>query len=131
MSAGRVVVAEAGGDASLSEPLVLPDLARLASQPNLSWTPLRPGVDIHVLYEEKDRGASAALLRYAPGASVPSHTHGGYEHIYVLSGSQIDARGVHHAGALVINPPGSRHSVVSPGGCLVLAIWERPVVFDH
>ena len=31
---------------------------------------------------------------------------------------------------LVINPPGSRHRVVSDDGCLVLVIWEQPVVFE-
>jgi len=31
--------------------------------------------------------------------------------------------------AVVINPPGTRHSVSSDEGCIVLAIWQAPVRF--
>ena len=39
----------------------------------LSFSSLRPGVDIHVLHESQD-GVRAAILRYAPGAVVPLGT---------------------------------------------------------
>jgi anti-sigma factor ChrR (cupin superfamily) len=94
------------------------------------WEPLRAGIDISRLYGDGQHGPAAALLRYQPGASVALHHHTGYEHIFVLAGSQRDHNGVHGAGTLVINPPGSRHRVVSDDGCLVLAIWEKPVVFE-
>ncbi len=93
----------------------------------LFWEPFRPGVDIYRLYGDGQTGPAAALLRYAPGASVPEHEHTGYEHIVVLSGSQQDIHGNHQAGTLVINPPGSSHRVVSDQGCIVLIIWEKPV----
>lgn len=99
------------------------------SMPELRWEPLRPGVDIHHLSRASDAGPAAALLRYAPGAHVPYHRHQGHEHIYVLDGSQRDERGTYAAGTLVVNPPGSGHSVSSPDGCLVLIFWERPVAF--
>lgn len=125
--------------ASLQHPLILQSLAiaqssRDANSPgvqprfaDLAWEPFRPGVEIYHLYQEPTPGPAAALLRYEPGASVPWHEHGGYEHIVVLSGSQVDAQGEHGAGTLVINPPGSRHCVSSPAGCVVLIIWEKPV----
>src|SRR5436189_1310 len=69
------------------------------------------------------------LPGYRPGARIPAHVHTGYEHIFIISGSQIDQRGSHVAGTLIINPPGSGHDVHSPEGCTVLAIWERPVQF--
>lgn len=94
------------------------------------FVPLRPGVEIAKLYEDPRTGASAAVLRYAPGARVPAHTHQGYEHILILEGEQCDARGCYQTGSLVINPPGSGHEVWSPAGCLALLIWERPVRFD-
>jgi anti-sigma factor ChrR (cupin superfamily) len=97
-----------------------------AAEDEIPWQPFRPGVEIHRLYGD-GTAASAALLRYQPGASVPLHVHTGYEHVFVLSGSQTDDRGTHPGGTLVINPPGSRHSVVSPTGCIVLVIWEKPV----
>ena len=108
--------------------LILKDLFNLsARKEELPWQPFRPGIDIYRLYEDDNGGASAALLRYQPGASVPEHDHTGFEHIFVLSGSQSDHNGEHQTGTLVINPPGTHHNVISQNGCIVLAIWEKPV----
>lgn len=93
------------------------------------FTELRPGVEIARLYQDEASGASAAILRYAPGASVPEHEHESYEHVLVLEGEQCDHRGVYGAGSFVVNPPGSRHAITSPKGCLALLIWVRPVRF--
>ena len=111
-------------------PFIIANVATMAAHPeSVPWRRLREGVEIHRLYGSSDAGASAALLRYAPGAFVPQHVHRGHEHIFVLTGSQSDERGHHRAGTLVMNAPGSRHSVSSAEGCIVLAIWEQPVVF--
>jgi anti-sigma factor ChrR (cupin superfamily) len=111
-----------------SRRIVLP-LEPDALRARKDFVPLRPGVDICVLYEDPSSGASTALLRYAPGARVAEHEHTGFEHIVVLEGSQKDERGEYGPGTLVINPPETRHSVESPGGCLVLIVWQRPVHF--
>jgi anti-sigma factor ChrR (cupin superfamily) len=110
--------------------LVFPDLATRSKEPDFPWTPLRPGIDIHRLYGDDARGPSAALLRYAPGAALPHHTHSGYEHVTVLEGSQVDQHGTYAAPCFIVNPPGSHHGVTSPGGCLVLVVWQEPVVFS-
>ncbi|MEM9266479.1 MAG: cupin domain-containing protein [Cyanobacteria bacterium P01_F01_bin.13] len=108
--------------------MILSDLFSLVDHPErLSWQPFRPGVAIYRLYGDGHQGPAAALLKYEPGAKVPEHVHGGYEHIIVLSGSQRDHQGSHTAGTLVINPPDSSHDVVSDEGCIVLIIWEKPV----
>lgn len=112
--------------------MILSDLFSLANHPErLSWEPFRPGVEIHRLYGNGNQGPAAALLKYEPGASVPRHDHTGYEHIIVLSGAQRDHQGNHGAGTLVINPPDTSHDVVSDGGCIVLIIWEKPVVIKE
>jgi anti-sigma factor ChrR (cupin superfamily) len=113
------------GDASL----VWMNMLEATRRPEFSWSPLRPGVDQHVLYGGGADQASAAILRYAPGARVPYHRHVGHEHIYVLAGSQRDERGTYRAGAFIVNPPGSSHDVTSDDGCTVLIVWERPVAF--
>ncbi|MCC7376689.1 MAG: cupin domain-containing protein [Verrucomicrobiales bacterium] len=99
-------------------------------QDSIPWQPFRPGVEIHRLYGDGKSGPTAALLRYREAATVPVHTHQGFEHILVLSGSQRDQNGVLQAGTLSIHPPGTRHSVVSEAGCIVLAIYEKPVKFE-
>ena len=96
---------------------------------SVSWEFFREGVKIHRLYGNQKEGPSAALLLYEPGAGIPLHEHVGYEHLIILSRSQTDQRGERVAGTLIINPPGSRHSVATTEGTLVLAIWEKPVKF--
>lgn len=103
--------------------------AELASNPELPWQRFREGVDIHPLVERPEGGAAVALLRYRAGAAVPPHTHVGSEHIFVLAGSQEDERGHYPAGSVLVSAPGSSHTVRSPQGCVVLAIWEQPVRF--
>ena len=91
---------------------------------DLPFEPFREGVDIYHIQQ----GAPAwAVLRYAPGARVPTHRHTGLETIIVLDGVQCDERGCYGPGALVLNPEGSTHSVWSDTGCAVLIQWERPV----
>ena len=95
---------------------------------------LYPGVDILPLYGAGGENAAesgpqpaAALIRYQPGAKVPAHRHSGYEHIIVLEGAQSDDFGEYEKGTCVMNPPGTSHAVSSAKGCLVLAIWNRPI----
>jgi anti-sigma factor ChrR (cupin superfamily) len=98
-------------------------------QHKLPWKPFQPGVDIYRLYDDGADGPNAALLRFQPGGRVPLHEHTGYEHIFVLSGSQVDENSEAHTGSLIINPPGTSHSILSENGCIVLAIYEKPVKF--
>jgi anti-sigma factor ChrR (cupin superfamily) len=110
------------------EKIVLENLASIAQwQDRLQWQPFREGVEIYPLYGDRTQGPSAALLRYQPGATVPTHTHQGFEHIFVLSGSQSDRTGSYGIGTFVVNPPQTHHSVMSDKGCIVLIIWEKPV----
>lgn len=94
-----------------------------------AWPLLREGVRILVLDEGVDGSDRVALLRYEPGASVPRHVHRGRETIYVLEGVQEDDTGIHPTGTWLANPPGTRHSIRSPQGCLVLIQWSQPVEF--
>ena len=106
------------------------DLFRLAEhQDKIRWIPYKNGVEIFRLYGDGVTGPEAALLRYHDGGEVPLHEHVGYEHIFVLAGSQQDENGVYGLGSFVVNPPGTRHKVSSKSGCIVLAIHEKPVRF--
>ncbi|TFF21879.1 allophanate hydrolase [Jiella endophytica] len=96
-----------------------------------TFEPFRDGVEIARLSGRTGQGETGpgetALLRYAPGASVPMHEHTGLETIVVLSGSQADDDGLYRAGDVVLNAAGSRHRVWSEEGCLVLITWAAPV----
>ncbi|MGA2247284.1 MAG: cupin domain-containing protein [Verrucomicrobiota bacterium] len=110
--------------------LKLNDLFQITGwQKRIQWQPFCEGVDIYRIYEHGPAGPAAALLRFQPGGRVPQHEHTGYEHIFVLAGEQVDEISKAEAGSLMINPPGTTHSILSEMGCIVLAIYEKPVKF--
>jgi anti-sigma factor ChrR (cupin superfamily) len=110
--------------------LKLKDLFQISGwQHKLPWKPFASGVDIYRLYGDGETGPTAALLRFQPGGRVPLHEHTGYEHIFMLSGEQVDEVSKAESGSLIINPPGTSHSILSQNGCIVLAIYEKPVKF--
>ena len=113
-------------DSSLLSPFILNDLFSECVLASRTWEPFRAGIEIHWIYGSPN-AASAALLRYAPGAALERHVHTGFEHILVLRGFQTDDNGNHGRGTLLIHAPGTSHAVHSPKGCIVLAIWERSV----
>jgi anti-sigma factor ChrR (cupin superfamily) len=109
-------------DPQITLPLLPPEEALRAC----AFAPFREGVEIFWI---REGSPALALLRYAPGAGVPRHRHVGLETILVLEGAQSDEAGRYGAGQLVVNQPGSEHSVWSDEGCLVLIQWEKPVAF--
>jgi anti-sigma factor ChrR (cupin superfamily) len=98
-------------------------------QDEIPWAPFRDGLEMHRLYGDGETGPTAVLLRFKKAGKVPLHEHAGYEHIVVLAGSQRDQNTEAVVGTLMINPPGTVHSVISEAGCIVLAIYEKPVRF--
>lgn len=111
--------------------IILPALMEYATKLRQAegWEPFRPGVNARWLYGDFHAGPSAVLLRYEPGARVAEHEHVGYEQMLVLDGDQFDEHGTYPAGTFVVNPPGTRHSPGSTGGCVALLIYEKPVRF--
>ena len=69
------------------------------------------------------------VIPFRKGARVPMHMHTERAHILVLSGRQRDQHGIIGPGTLRIHAPGTYHSVVSEAGCIVLAVYEKPVKF--
>ncbi len=106
----------------------LADLAsRYVTIDAIPWQPTRfPGIDQKILMEDKERGLYTALMRWAPGSTLPMHEHVEIEQTYVFEGSLKDDEGEATAGNFVWRPAGSTHSVVSPNGALILAVFIRP-----
>ncbi len=108
----------------------LPALAsRYVDPADLPWQKVCDGVDMKVLLREADGGASTALFRWQPGASLPEHIHTGIEQTWVLEGSLADHDGECKAGQFVWRPPGSRHRAYAPRGALLLAMLRTPNQF--
>jgi anti-sigma factor ChrR (cupin superfamily) len=87
---------------------------------DLPWEPSpAQGVERRYLVRDEALGSATSLVRYAPGASFPAHTHPGGEEIFVLEGTFADEHGQYPAGTYLRNPPGSRHHPYSPDGCVI------------
>jgi ChrR Cupin-like domain/Putative zinc-finger len=69
---------------------VLPSAQR-RSEPD--WEQVAPGIECKVLATDTERHRVSMLVRLAPGASYPAHTHAGVEELHLLDGELwIDAR---------------------------------------
>jgi anti-sigma factor ChrR (cupin superfamily) len=113
-------------------------LLDLAEAPNwpldlgaIAWQEIGPGIRIHTLKEEPERGVRKCLVWAEPGAKNPSHRHGGDECILVLKGGLRDERGDYHAGELCRSREGSVHcEEVLPGeDCVCYVVYYGPLEF--
>src|SRR6185437_5848093 len=57
------------------------------------WEEVAPGIECKLLATDAERHRVSMLVRLAPGASYPAHTHAGTEELHLLDGELwIDAR---------------------------------------
>jgi anti-sigma factor ChrR (cupin superfamily) len=86
---------------------------------NQPWSPSSSnGVEQKILEQDGAEGARAtSIVRYAPGASFPSHVHELGEEIFVLEGVLSDESGDYGPGSYIKNAPGSMHAPRSAKGC--------------
>ena len=94
---------------------------------NTEWvvSPM-PGVDRRMLDRIGDEVARAtSIVRYAPGSAFSEHEHTGGEEFLVLDGVFQDDYGDFPAGTYVRNPPTTRHTPASEGGCTIFVkLWQ-------
>jgi len=97
----------------------------------LRWQRLGPGVQSYVL--PTSGGASARLMRLAPGVRLPSHRHRGLELTMVLAGGYHD--GLAHYGPGDISELDEAHHhqpvVDRDGECIALAVTEKLALYDR
>jgi hypothetical protein len=102
------------------EQLVLPS-ARRWSEPE--WEQVAPGIECKLLATDTERHRVSMLVRLAPVASYPAHTHAGVEELHLLDGELwIDDRklfpGDYNYGA----PGAGDERVWSETGCTCLLV---------
>jgi anti-sigma factor ChrR (cupin superfamily) len=99
---------------------VLPPVPRW-SEPE--WEQVAPGIECKLLATDAERHRVSMLVRLAPGASYPAHTHAGVEELHLLDGELwIDDRklfpGDYNYGA----PGTGDERVWSESGCTCVLI---------
>ena len=99
----------------------VPPPARQWSEPD--WEQVAPGIECKLLARDAERHLISMLVRLAPSASYPAHTHAGAEELHLLDGEVwIDGRklvpGDYNYGA----PGTGDESVWSETGCTCVLI---------
>jgi anti-sigma factor ChrR (cupin superfamily) len=79
-----------------------------------------PGVSFGKLYIDKKKREITCLMRLEPGVTFPMHRHAASEEVLVLEGDLIVEGEICHQGDYIRSVPGSTHSPLTQGGCLLL-----------
>jgi anti-sigma factor ChrR (cupin superfamily) len=99
----------------------VPPPARQWSEPE--WEQVAPGIECKLLATDTERHRVSMLVRLAPGASYPAHTHAGVEELHLLDGELwIDERKL-FPGDYNYSPPGATdYRVFSETGCICVLV---------
>lgn len=99
---------------------------------DMDWQPSQfEGIEIKILYQDKEKGEMTCMLKWAPGTTLPFHRHPELEQSYVIEGSFYDHDGICRAGEYVWRSKGSKHETHSDEGCIILAVYRKPNVFRN
>jgi hypothetical protein len=110
----------------LSSKTVL-DLNAVKTTPtDYEWFDFRPNVEKLILAGAAETEHVAILWYTVTDGSVGLHYHSKTESVYVIDGTQTDAKGVYPTGTVYFNPPGSGHQISDSSGFFVLAYASPP-----
>ncbi|MGB3787357.1 MAG: cupin domain-containing protein [Phormidesmis sp.] len=103
------------------------DLNDLTANPNsYEFFTFRPNLEKLILSGAADTEHISILWYTTPDGSVGEHYHSMTESVYVIDGTQTDAKGVYPTGSLYFNPPGSGHEILESTGFFILAYASPP-----
>ncbi|MGA7932156.1 MAG: cupin domain-containing protein, partial [Kovacikia sp.] len=103
------------------------DLKDLTANPSkYTFFTFRPNVEKLILSGAADTKHISILWYTVPNGSVGLHYHAMTESVYVIDGTQTDAKGVYPTGSLYFNPPGSGHQISNSTGFFILAYATPP-----
>ncbi len=94
------------------------------------WEPTEwPGIERKVLefVDDPRKGRETSLLRFAPGASLPTTTLVDRMDLFVVEGACADEHGSYGEHTFVRNQPGFTHTLSSKDGCTVYVKWRVPI----
>jgi anti-sigma factor ChrR (cupin superfamily) len=95
-----------------------PASAEPLSPPQPDWEEAGSGISCKLLATDLENDRVSMLVRLAPGADYPPHTHAGVEEVYMLQGVLIvDDKKLHPGDYLRSEPGTSDRRVWSETGC--------------
>ncbi len=103
------------------------DLVDVKSNPDdYTWFDFRPNVKKLILAGDAETEHIAVLWYTVTDGAVGLHYHGQTESVYVIDGTQTDAKGTYSTGTVYFNPPGSGHQISDSSGFFLLAYSAPP-----
>ena len=102
---------------------------QLTATKDSRWRPVREGLELAPL-KVKD-GKGTFLLRFAPGARSPTHTHPGGEEIYVVSGKGRLDDLAFGPGDYIYTPPGEGHTLHAETEVVIHVLLPEPIVITE
>jgi anti-sigma factor ChrR (cupin superfamily) len=97
--------------------------AALPPTPEPAWENVGSGISCKALSTDRERDRVAMLVRLAPGASYPPHTHAGVEDLHLLTGELwIDEKKLYPGDYNRGESGASDHRVWSETGCTCVLI---------
>jgi len=88
-----------------------------------AWGEVAPGIECKLLATDAERDRVGMLVRLAPGASYPAHTHAGVEELHLLEGELwIDERQLFPGDYHYAAPGSADERVQSETGCTCLLV---------
>jgi len=118
--------AGAAGAAPLSSSTVL-NVDDVAATPEpYGWFDFRPNVKKLILAGAAETQHVAILWYTVIDGGVGLHYHSKTESVYVIDGTQTDAKGSYTDGTVYFNPPGSGHQITDSSGFFLLAYAAPP-----
>jgi len=88
-----------------------------------AWARVAPGIECQLFATDPERRRVSMLVRLAPGASYPAHTHADVEELHLLEGELwIDDRRLEPGDYNVGAPGASDYRVWSETGCTCLLV---------
>jgi len=91
-----------------------------------AWFDFKPNVKKLILAGAAETQHVAILWYTVTDGGVGLHYHSKTESVYVIDGTQTDAKGVYTTGTVYFNPPGSGHQITDSSGFFLLAYAAPP-----
>lgn len=93
---------------------------------HFEWFNFKPNLDKLILAGTPETEHIALLWYTIPDGKVGLHYHSKTESVYVIEGTQTDAKGSYPNGTVYFNPPGSGHQIHDSTGFFILAYASPP-----
>src|SRR6478752_7846847 len=103
------------------------DLNDVSTKPDsYDWFDFKPNIKKLILAGAAETQHIAVLWYTVTDGGVALHYHAKTESVYVIHGTQTDAKGVYTDGTVYFNPPGSGHQITDSSGFFLLAYAAPP-----